>query len=155
MTLNTALVISAVTVAHGILVMGAVRLIVRSTIGELQRQYPARTPSPNSVSRSFQSFAFDILNLGWCVHVHADESYLHLRPAWVARAIGGMRAMSIPWDAIAVKGKATLRYAMLSARVGNVTMVGPAWCLRLADAGDAGSGGTPESPAPSGRNLPT
>lgn len=148
------LILTMVILLSGLLVFGVVRWIVWSTIGEIQREYAAKEPSQNAVSRPFQSFSFDILNLGWCVHVDADESYLHLRPAWLARVIGGMRPVSIPWDAIEVKGKATLRYAMLSAKVGKVTMVGPAWCLNLASSEATETGGSSVSAGASGPTRP-
>ena len=70
-----------------------------------------------------------LLNLGFCIHVAADESHLHLQPAAVLRIFGAQTA-SIPWASIGI-AKRGRRW--MSAKINNRTLYGPAWCLGLAE----------------------
>ncbi len=96
--------------------------------------------APDAVRRNFQSFGFGIFNFGMCVHVVADERYLHLLPSWFLRWAGA-RPVSIGWDEIEVT-MVGRRWA--KARIGTTKIRGPAWALRLAERGEAPF---PEGPA--------
>ncbi|MDX2132004.1 MAG: hypothetical protein SFY69_08130 [Planctomycetota bacterium] len=101
------------------------------TWGPLQQAYPPRDVVEPSVSRNFQSFSFDLFNMGFCVHVVVDEHCLHLRPSALLRLIG-CGPMSIPWDAIDFKGGRG-RWLWRRAKIGKVAVMGPLWCMRLAE----------------------
>jgi len=86
-------------------VVGSIFYAVSQTMRDLSSKFPPMEPLPDSVRRRFQSFKIGLINLGWCVHVAVDERYLHLTPTRLARWFG-VRAMSVPWEAIEVVGKA-------------------------------------------------
>lgn len=111
---------------------------VRTGWGTWHGAFPAREPAPGAVRRGFQSFSVGLVNLGLCVHVAVDEEFLHLSPALLARGLG-LRAVSIPWSAIEMKGTFPIRQRR--ATIHGVTVFGPAWCLDLAGRpGPAGDG---------------
>jgi hypothetical protein len=109
-------------------ILGAVFSACASTLKPLRDAFPPVEPAPDAVRKRFQSFGFNLVNLGGCVHVAADDLWLHLRPARVARWVG-MRDMSIPWAAITLE---RVRGKWAVAKVGGVSVRGPAWCLALA-----------------------
>lgn len=86
---------------------------------------------PDHIRRNFQSFSFGIFNYGMCVHVAADRDHLHLLPSKFLRWCR-CRAMSIPWEQIQVVKR---RGKWIEAKVGMITIRGPAWCLELAGEG--------------------
>lgn len=108
---------------------------VRRNWEPLMKQFPDREPLADALTRRHQSFRIGILNLGWSVHVAADDEHLHLTPVrWMQRL--GARPVSIPWEAIELRpSRPGGRYT--TAKIGTLTMKGPAWCLDLADP-DAG-----------------
>lgn len=118
-------IVSALVAIEIVVVVLVCRALVGSTFGELARAYPPASPGPNCESRGFQSFSFGIVNLGWCVHVDADEAWVHLRPAWIARRMG-MPAVSLPRDQIVVE---KTRWSKAFVKVGAQALAGPAWCL--------------------------
>ncbi len=127
----TWVVVVIVIVAFDLLTVVLIRRFVGRTWQSMVDRFPPRDPAPDAVTRNFQSFRLGVINLGWSVHVAADESYLHLRPARFVRLFG-CRPLSIPWDAISVVRRssngrwATVRLA------GAPPLEGPAWCLDLA-----------------------
>jgi len=128
MTVWQGLLLAAGIAAIDLMVLGAVAAMCAAAVAPLARAYPPVEPSREAVVRRFQSFKFDLLSYGGCVHVAADEAHLHLRPARIARWFG-LRPMSIPWAAVTlerVKGKGAV------ARIGKTVVRGPAWCLSLA-----------------------
>lgn len=113
-----------------VIVVGAIFHALSETMRETCGKYPAVEPMANAVRRRYQSFKFGMVSLGGCVHVAVDERYLHLTPARVARWLG-MRAMSVPWEAIEVKGRAGVG-SSLRVKIGKEEVLGPEWCLSLA-----------------------
>jgi hypothetical protein len=108
-------------------------LILRVTAhswNSIASRYPASEPATDALRREFQSFRIGAINLGFSVHVIADESRLHLRPAWILRRLGG-RPASIPWEEIRPLQPSPLggRFA----RIAGKTITGPRWCIDLAD----------------------
>ncbi|HYD00223.1 MAG TPA: hypothetical protein VEB22_03275 [Phycisphaerales bacterium] len=118
----------AAMLAVELVVMGAIISFCTQVVRPLAAAYPAVEPAADAVRRRFQSFSFDFVSFGRCVHVAVDARYLHLRPASLARWLG-MRDMSVPWGAIAVK---KMRRRSAVASLGKTTVRGPAWCLSLA-----------------------
>ncbi len=95
----------------------------------LPKRYPGVDPRPDAVVKQFQSMRVGLLNLGWSVHIAADEEHLHFTPVRIFRAAGA-KATSIPWEAVKV--------TKLHKRSGTATIAGqrvqaPAWCLELAE----------------------
>jgi hypothetical protein len=127
--MTVALVI-AITLAVTVLDFVILFTIVHRGWGPLPRAYPARTPDDDAVRRSYQSFRLGLMNLGYCIHVAADEKYLHLVPIKPLRILGG-RTASIPWDAIRIENRSR-RGKWITTRVGTHTLRGPSWCLELA-----------------------
>ena len=97
----------------------------------MMNQYPPRDPAPNAVGRNFQSFRFGVINLGFSVHVAADEEHLHLRPAHFLRWCGA-GPISVPWSAIR-PGKPMLGGKWMTASINGKNVAVPAWCLELAN----------------------
>jgi hypothetical protein len=105
--------------------------MIRGNWHPLLRSFPARPPADGAVGRRFQSFRLGLMNLGGCIHVAADEFHLHLTPVRVLQWLS-MRPVSIPWEAIELRGsRAGRRYR--EARILGKHVLGPAWCLDLAD----------------------
>ncbi|MFM9994311.1 MAG: hypothetical protein ACKVU4_00770 [Phycisphaerales bacterium] len=139
----TPLVVAAIVL--GVLLMDCliVRTLVRAGWDSLADSFPAAPIAPDAVRRHFQSFGFNMVNLGLCVHVAADESHLHLLPAAFPRWCG-CAPMSIPWDAITIRSRGRRVH---KASVGSVTVKGPAWCLNLADPPAASPGSPSRDPS--------
>jgi hypothetical protein len=116
-----------------LMVVGAICYAVSQTMRDISSKFPPSDPRPDAVRRRFQSFKFGLVNLGWCVHVAVDDRHLHLSPTRLARWLG-MRAMSVPWEAIEVVGKATIG-SSIRVRIAGEEILGPAWCLNLAAQG--------------------
>ncbi|MBY0112094.1 MAG: hypothetical protein K2Y21_04675 [Phycisphaerales bacterium] len=91
----------------------------------LAKQFPPVPPQAGARRREFQSFRFDLLNLGWCLHATLDATYLHLEPAWLLRRLGA-GPVSIPRDRIT---KATRTFTAAKATLGSTIIRGPRWCL--------------------------
>ena len=81
--------------------------------------------------RRFQSFRLGVLHLGFCIHVAADEGHLHLQPAALLRFFEAPTA-SIPWSSIEIQ-KRSRTGKSITARINERTLLGPAWCLGLAE----------------------
>ncbi len=129
--MTTAIVIAIAVCVTALDVM-IVFTIIHWGWGPLSREFPATKPGDDAVSRRYQSFRLGLLNFGYCIHVAADEQYLHLVPIKPLRACGG-RPASIPWDAIRIE-KRSRHGKWITARVGTHTLRGPSWCLELASA---------------------
>lgn len=127
--MTVALVI-AIAVAVTVLDFVILVTIVRRGWGPLPRDFPARTPGDDAIWRRYQSFRLGMMNLGYSIHVAADEQYLHLVPIKPLRMLGG-RTASIPWEAIRIENRSR-RGKWITARVGTHTLRGPSWCLELA-----------------------
>jgi hypothetical protein len=119
-----------------------ISIAVRRNWEPLMARFPRHEPRPDALVRRHQSFSIGILNLGWSVHVAADDGHLHLTTVrWMQRL--GARPVSIPWEAIEIKTRRPGgRYTTV--KVGALTMRGPAWCLDLAE---------PETPEPAGHRT--
>ncbi len=113
---------------------GLARLIVASSLNPMAAAFPPREHLPDAVTRRLQSFSFGIVNFGGCVIATADSAHLHLSPHTLA-GVFGMKAMSVPWDALALRpARPSSRFLSATARAGarSWTIRGPRWCLELA-----------------------
>ncbi len=119
----------AVEIAIGIFV---IRMIVGRLFRNLAEQYPEVTPGADSVERRFQSFKIGHMNAQSSIHIAVDTDYLHLRPTRFLRWVGA-RSLSIPWDAIELGARLG---PFRRAKIGTVTVYGPAWALDLAEPGN-------------------
>ncbi len=111
-------------------VVGAVLQAAGQTLRDFGKHFPGQPIGPDAVRKRFQSFKIGMLGLGGSIHVAADERYLHLQPAWAAAWLG-MKPISIPWEAMVLKQRAS-RWRSASVRIGKTTLEGPDWCLSLA-----------------------
>jgi len=115
--------------------------ILRAGWRPLTIRYPATEPAPDAVRRNFQSFRLGIINLGFCIHVAVDEHYLHLSPARILRWCG-TGATSIPWSAIEPGGP-VMGGKWMKSSIDGRTLLGPTWCLSLANPGTTGDDDEP------------
>ncbi|HEX2838012.1 MAG TPA: hypothetical protein VHN77_07795 [Phycisphaerales bacterium] len=114
-----------------LIVVGAImHYAVQVVFEPLTRTYPPRPPADTAHRREFQSIDRDRMNFGWCVHIAADDTHLHMFPAWLPR-ICKAQPSSIPWDAIAItkRGRWTWRIAIKDAGEYGV----PRWIGELAE----------------------
>jgi hypothetical protein len=138
----------AVFLAVDLVVIGAIMQIARTTLSDLTAKFPPVAPLPGAVRKEFQSFRFDLIGLGGCIHVTVDEKHLHLQPAWLPRVLMRMKPVSIPWSAITLMPETSQsrrftwkhRARYVAFRVGAMQGVGPGWALGLAAPASAPAG---------------
>jgi hypothetical protein len=109
------------------MIVAAILWAVGRSVKELAAQFPFRHPGPDAIRKDFQSIHLGFLGLGGSVHLSADAVHLHIEPARVARWIG-VRAMSLPWDAIRVKHRGPFQ---TRSEVAGVALAAPNWCMDL------------------------
>lgn len=125
---RVALLIAAAALLELGFILIVLRALMAGSFGRLSARYPRREPAPDAVRKNFQSFKFGLVNAGLSVHVAVDEHYLHLYPAAILRW-AGVRAASVPWSAIQLKGKWG---PYRRAKIDGIDISGPRWCLDLA-----------------------
>ncbi|MHC4102906.1 MAG: hypothetical protein ACYS15_01390 [Planctomycetota bacterium] len=108
--------------------------IVHFAWAPIHEKFPARAPEADAVRRGFQSFRVGIMNLGFSIHATVDEHHLHLEPAAYLRWARA-RTVSIPWDAINIE-KRSRSGRWITAKVDKWSLMGPAWCLELAESSE-------------------
>jgi hypothetical protein len=124
----------AIVIADLLLAIGLIWAIMRVSWRPLMMKYPAQRPTANAVTRNFQSYRFGHLNFGFSMHTTVDERHLHLTPARFLRWFGA-GPISVPWESITDVRPARIgRYA--TARFDRMRVVGPRWCLQLAEPGE-------------------
>lgn len=111
-----------------LIIISTVIYAVTGSVRELAKRYPPHPPRPDAVVKRMQSFRFGMCKLGGCITAAVDEDCLHLTPNRFGR-IFGAKAMSLPWDAIEVKGT---RWKRTTAMVAGTQIMGPAWCFEVA-----------------------
>ncbi len=127
-------------IADALVTIVALWAVVRFGWKPFAQRFPPRPADPDAVGRRFQSFRLGVLNFGFCIHVAADEGHLHLQPAALLRFFGA-RTASIPWSSIEIqKHSRTGRW--ITAKINERTLLGPAWCLSLAEPTAPGSPGS-------------
>ncbi len=126
----------------------AVWAVVRFGWKPFAQRFPPRPADPDAVQRSFQSFRLGALTLAFCIHVSADEGHLHLQPAALLRFFGAETA-SIPWASIKIQ-EHSRSGKRITAMINERTLLGPAWCLGLAEPTAPGTPGTPGAPGTPG-----
>lgn len=114
-----------------LMVVGALFHVLSQTMRDFSAKFPAVEPLPNAERRRFQSFKFGMISLGGSVHVGVDERYLHLMPTRAARWLG-MKPLSVPWEAIEIVGNTWIGRST-RVRIAQEEVVGPRWCLQLAE----------------------
>lgn len=118
--------ILAFSTIESVVVLAAVRVMVRGVWGPLAAAYPPHAPAAGAVRRAFQSYRFGVINLGYSVHTAVDADYLHMDPVLFVRWFG-VTAVSVPWGdvrPVRLRGK---RYA--DVKIGSQTITGPRWAL--------------------------
>ena len=68
------------------------------------------------------------------IHTAVDDQFLHLTPAKVLRWLGA-HPLSVPWASIRILKRSRIG-DWITAEVDGRRIFGPAWCLKLADAGE-------------------
>lgn len=124
-------IVAAIVAGKWLLPVIVLPVIVRFMWSPIARHFPAQPVGEGAVSRSFQSFAFGLVNR-WnhCLTITVDASYLHIQPLELFRWFGA-RAMSIPFDAIENVQPSRLS-GFLRGSAGPYRLTGPNWCMELA-----------------------
>ncbi|HRP62139.1 MAG TPA: hypothetical protein PK400_02480 [Phycisphaerales bacterium] len=126
-----AVIVAIVFVGLPLLVLA---VVVRLTWRPFLSRYPAQPVMPDAVSKGFQSFRFGPIGAyNNCIRIMADERHLHLEGMGPIRWFGAAR-MSVPWEAMTEASPSRLP-GMIRARLGDQTVAGPEWCMKLAVAG--------------------
>jgi hypothetical protein len=102
----------------------------------LAKDFPPLEVVEPSVTKSFQTFRVNSMNLGNCIHVTLDDRSLHLNPAKMLRWMG-MLPVSIPWEFVKriephdANSIFRLSPKFRRVKIGSVDVTGPAWCFQL------------------------
>ena len=128
--MNLTLIIAAFIIGDFIFVVGIIALCIKRKWAPIARAHPAQTPTDDAVTKTFQSYRFDLLNLGFCIHTTVDENYLHLTPVKFLQKLGA-KPTSIAWKYI-THAKPSIIGKIMSVRIGKHRVSGPTWCLQLA-----------------------
>ena len=142
------LLIPAIIIADLAVMALLVWAILKLGWAPVMRSWPARTPAPDAVVRNYQSFRFGLMNFSLSIRAAADEEHLHLTPGRLLRWVGA-GPISVPWKSITVK-KRSRSGKWTTASFDGMTVLGPSWCLDLAEPAEATSGGPAEAD-PQGR----
>ena len=118
--------------------------VVRFGWKPFAQRFPPRSTDPDAVERRFQSFRLGFLSFSFCIHVAADQGHLHLQPAALLRFFGAPTA-SIPWSSIEIQKHSRTGKSII-ARINERTLLGPAWCLGLAEPTATETTGRPPAP---------
>lgn len=138
-----ALIVVPVILVTDAIIVGALFRAVGHTWARMGAGCPPAEPAPDAVRRNFQSFRIGLMNAGQCVHVAADARFLHLSPARLLRW-AGCAPISVPWDRVrarpasGVGDRVNARLGKRRASINGVEVLGPAWCLDLAQADPPG-----------------
>lgn len=101
----------------------------------LEKRWPARPVAADPVTRNFQTFWFGpIARYNWCLHASVDEWHIHITPMAPMRWLGA-KPISLPLDDI-TELKPTLVPGLTQCTLHGRRIVGPTWCLKLAQPGD-------------------
>lgn len=128
--MNLALIITAIVIGDFIIFSSIIAICMKKIWEPIAKAHPAQRPAADAVTKNFQSYRIDLLNLGFCIHTTVDEKYLHLAPVKFLQKLGA-RPTSIAWNYI-TEVKPSLIGKTMSAHIGNRKIIGPAWCLELA-----------------------
>ncbi len=120
-----------VAVSDALVAVVALWAVVRFGWKPFAQRFPPRRKDPDAVERRFQSFRLGALSFSFCIHVAADEGHMHLQPAALLRFFGAQTA-SIPWSSIVIQ-KQSRTGRSITAKIKQRTLLGPAWCLSLAE----------------------
>lgn len=131
MTTGTIILLVALFLVIDLIVVCSIVTLAAAPAKKLAAAYPPVPPKPDAVVKRFQSFRIGMMGLGGCIHVAADEKYMHLTPARFARWFG-VRAMSIPWTKIELTGKRYKGRGVAAKIDGKLDIVGPPWVMDLA-----------------------
>lgn len=118
------LIVGFIVVFDALLVFVILPMWIGGLWRPLASRFPPVPPSPGAVRRNFQTFSVDLINLGFCIHVAADETHLHMFPAFVARFFR-ITPVSIPWDEMRPGSMGRMK-------VGANSIYMPRWCRDLA-----------------------
>ncbi|MBX3386603.1 MAG: hypothetical protein KF768_08530 [Phycisphaeraceae bacterium] len=110
-------------------IVWAIFTSLRGDWKSLERQFPPRVVSGTAVHRRYQSISIGMYNLGWSVHLTADEQCLHVHPTAYLRRLARAGVFSVPWEEVRI-GRRRRWYA--SARIGREDFRIPRWVADLA-----------------------
>lgn len=138
--MNVGLIIVVVLLIDAFVIGAIFYGLIGGQFRDLAQRYPARTPREGSVRRNFQSIRLGMINLGGCVHLEVDEDALHVHPTAFLRWLKAP-GFSVPWEDVRyLKERGSLIWVRLGAGASSLDMVGPRWCLELAQGSPAARG---------------
>jgi len=120
------------SVASAVITCAAIVMIVviasaafRMLWNPLMAPFPPQEVPRTATQKSFQSFSYGFVNMGGSINAATDDTYLHMEPILIWRALGA-RSASIPFTAMkpAERGRGVL--------INGRTMMGPKWCFERA-----------------------
>ena len=128
--MKLALIIAAIVIGDFIIACGIIVLCIKKMWIPIANAHPAQVPTEDAVTKNYQSYRIDLLNLGFCIHTTVDEHYLHLTPVKFLQKLGA-KPTSIAWNYITEVSPSLIGKTM-SARIGKHRISGPIWCMELA-----------------------
>ncbi len=116
----------------------------------LVKKFPEQPIGTDSFRKNFQSISIGSVSFGFCVHMAADDLFLHWVPVQFLR-IFGCKTISLPWSSIQPASKQPLFQKRLANIVlleqkGQIITI-PRWCLDVKTAMDIPDTGPPETNA--------
>lgn len=101
---------------------------VRYGWNDLADLYPAVPAAPGAVRRTGESVSFSWFNWGMCADISADEDFLHISPAFIARWFRA-RPMSIPWTEFEKIGRRPRFTCFTRVEIAGWKLALPEWCI--------------------------
>ena len=121
-------------VVEAIIVYFIVGSMIRRAWSAIASPFPEQSIGINAFRKNFQTIAIGSINLGFSVHLVADDNYLHWIPTRLLK-IFGCRTMSIPWSSIHLAPKQPIfqkRIAKICLSTTKAQVIAiPRWCLEI------------------------
>jgi len=107
--------------------------VVTTFWAPLAKQFPGKAFEPDAFRRNFQSISLGAISFGGCVHIVADDNFLHLIPSRFL-SIFGCTSVSIPWEKIGKPSKQpyfSKRWANITVDHHSKILTIPRWCMDI------------------------
>lgn len=131
MSTSQALLIAGVVIGmDAIIIPAIISAMIAGNWTPISDQFPGvATPPADAPRWNFASLKVGMLNMGWSVHLIADETHLHMVPTKFCRWLG-MKAASVPWDKIEYVQNKWRKWAVV--KLGPHEVMGPREAFSLA-----------------------
>lgn len=126
-------------VVDAIVVCGIIGAFTNALWTPLVKRFPEQVIGPDSFRKNFQSISIGSVSFGFCVHMAADDDFLHWIPVRFLR-IFGCKTISIPWSSVQPISKQPFLQKRLAKIVllekKGQTITVPRWCLDVKNSVD-------------------